>query len=83
MFAYEGTVYEVGPLCQTIYPASGNSVDWGYTGGAVKYSFTNELRDGGHPNVFIVDPEDIEPNGEEMLAFHRVVARWIADEYNQ
>ncbi len=79
----EGTRYVVGDICNTIYPASGGTVDWVYAVAGVKYCYTNELQAGeNHPiDVFLVDPIDIEPNGEEQLAFHRAVAEIILEEF--
>ncbi len=77
----EGTVYEVGPICSTIYQASGGGVDWAYGDAGIKYSYTNELRRGHHANPFLVDPEDIEPNGMEMMAFHKSIARDMIAEF--
>ncbi len=76
-----GTEYEVGPICSTIYQTAGDSVDWAYGDAGIKYSFTNELKRGSHPDPFLVDPEDIEPNGLEMMAFHTSVARDMMAEF--
>ncbi len=77
------TPYQVGPICNIIYPATGGTVDWAYdpTWAGIKYAYSNELREGAnHPiDIFLVDPEDIEPNGEEYFAFHAAVARAIRD----
>ncbi len=74
-----GVSYEVGPLCQTIYEASGNSIDWAYGMAGIKYSFTMEMRNG--PDGFVVPPEDIDPNGRDLLAFHTSAARDIMAEF--
>ncbi len=74
-----GVSYIVGPLCETIYEASGVAIDWAYGEAGIKYSYTMELRlsnDG-----FVVPPEDIEPNGKDILAFHSSVARDVLEEY--
>ncbi len=73
----------VGDVCNTIYAASGSTVDWAYGTAGIKYAFTNELQEGeNHPvDIFLVDPIDIEPNGEEQLAFHRAVAEIVLAEF--
>ncbi len=73
----------MGDICNIIYPASGGAVDWAYAEAFIKYPFGNELTQGvNHPlDVFLVDPIDIEPNGEEMMAFHRAVARELMAEF--
>ncbi|XP_038608722.1 carboxypeptidase A4-like [Tachyglossus aculeatus] len=58
-----GTQYHVGPICKTVYQASGNSVDWAYENG-IKYSFTFELRDTGHYG-FLLPASQIIPTAEE------------------
>jgi hypothetical protein len=61
------TKFEYGPICATIYPASGSSVDWAYESGGVDYSLTFELRDRGKYG-FTMPPKYIVPSGEEILA---------------
>ncbi|KJZ70245.1 hypothetical protein HIM_10359 [Hirsutella minnesotensis 3608] len=62
-----GTNFNYGPICSTIYQASGSSVD--YTNDVVKadYSFTSELRDTGRYG-FVLPPDQIVPSGEEAFA---------------
>ncbi|ODA83571.1 hypothetical protein RJ55_02085 [Drechmeria coniospora] len=62
-----GLSFEYGPICTTIYRASGSSVD--YVAEVVKadYSFTSELRDKGRYG-FILPANQIVPAGEEALA---------------
>ncbi len=38
------TQFTYGPICKTIYQASGSSIDWSYENGGVKYPFAIELR---------------------------------------
>ena len=42
-----GTDFTYGPICETIYPATGGSVDYAYDVTKAKYSFATELRDTG------------------------------------
>jgi len=46
LWAVHHTSYSYGPVCTTIYPAGGVSVDWVYDV-AHRYAFTYELRDTG------------------------------------
>ncbi len=65
-------------MCDTIYEASGVSIDWAYGVAGVKYSYTMELRQSEFG--FEVPPADIEPNGMDVLAFHLSVAQDIVEE---
>ncbi len=71
----------MGPICNIIHPATGVTVNWAYdpTWAGIKYAYSNGLCEGAnHPiDIFLVDPEDIEPNGEEYFAFHAAVAKAI------
>ncbi|XP_067390982.1 carboxypeptidase A2-like [Emydura macquarii macquarii] len=58
-----GTKYTVGPICSTIYQASGGSIDWSYDYG-IKYSFAFELRDTGRYG-FLLPASQIIPTAEE------------------
>ena len=59
-----GLTFTTGPICDTIYPASGDSADWAYGDGGVVYSYACELRG----DSFILPPEEIIPSGEETFA---------------
>ena len=61
-----GTRFKTGPICPTIYKATGSSVDWAHMKG-VKYSFAAELRDTG-ASGFILPASQIRPSGEEVWA---------------
>ncbi|KAL1924418.1 uncharacterized protein VTP21DRAFT_7453 [Calcarisporiella thermophila] len=65
--AVHNTVYEYGPLCTTLYQASGASVDWANDVAKIPYSYTIELRDTGR-NGFVLPRGQIIPSGEETLA---------------
>ncbi|KAK1169135.1 carboxypeptidase A1-like isoform X1 [Acipenser oxyrinchus oxyrinchus] len=58
-----GTSYQVGNICDIIYPASGGSIDWSYNYG-IKYSFAFELRDTGRYG-FILPANQIIPTAQE------------------
>ncbi|NXG01390.1 CBPA2 Carboxypeptidase, partial [Sakesphorus luctuosus] len=58
-----GTTFQVGPICTTIYQASGGSIDWAYDNG-IKYSFAFELRDTGRYG-FLLPASQIVPAATE------------------
>ncbi|KAH7099622.1 putative carboxypeptidase [Auriculariales sp. MPI-PUGE-AT-0066] len=62
-----GTEFTSGPICPTIYPASGSSTDYAYIESKVKYSFAAELRDQGEYG-FVLPPAQIRPAAEETWA---------------
>ncbi|CAE6440354.1 unnamed protein product [Rhizoctonia solani] len=55
-----------GPIYQTIYQASGNSVDYAYAHSKIKYSFAIELRGGPSSSGFLLPPDEIKPSGIEV-----------------
>ncbi|KAK4287488.1 hypothetical protein Pmani_039442 [Petrolisthes manimaculis] len=57
------TVYTFGSIYDTIYPASGVSIDWSYSRG-VAHTYTLELRDEGESG-FLLPPDQIIPTAEE------------------
>ncbi|XP_016838928.1 zinc carboxypeptidase-like [Nasonia vitripennis] len=61
-----GTKYVTGNIAETIYIASGSSMDWVKANLKVPVSFTYELRDTGR-HGFILPADQIVPNGEEIL----------------
>lgn len=65
--AVHGTVFEGGPICNTIYQVSGDSVDYAYENAKATYSMTVELRDTGNYG-FVLPAAQILPSGEEMWA---------------
>jgi len=68
-----GLVFEVGPVCQTIYQASGGSNDWTYGAAQVPYSYACELRG----NSFILPADQIIPSGEEIFAGVQAMGNYI------
>ncbi|XP_023445928.2 carboxypeptidase A4 isoform X2 [Dasypus novemcinctus] len=72
-----GTVYRVGPISTTVYPASGSSIDWAYDNG-IKYVFTFELRDTGHYG-FLLPANQIIPTAEETWLGLRTIMEHVRD----
>ncbi|XP_034734798.1 carboxypeptidase A1-like [Etheostoma cragini] len=58
-----GTSYRYGSIINTIYQASGGTIDWTYNQG-IKYSYTFELRDTGRYG-FILPANQIIPTATE------------------
>ncbi|XP_036962646.1 carboxypeptidase A1-like isoform X1 [Acanthopagrus latus] len=58
-----GTRYRYGSIINTIYPASGGTIDWTYNQG-IKYSYTFELRDTGRYG-FLLPANQIIPTAQE------------------
>ncbi|XP_069019218.1 carboxypeptidase A1-like [Embiotoca jacksoni] len=58
-----GTYYRYGSIINTIYQASGGTIDWTYNQG-IKYSYTFELRDTGRYG-FILPANQIIPTATE------------------
>lgn len=71
-----GEYYEPGPICLTLYQASGGSVDWTY-GTAGRTGFTIELRDTG-TNGFLLPADQIIPNCEENLPAILHLSEWAS-----
>lgn len=65
--AVYGTVFEAGPICTTIYQATGSSVDYVNDVSGAKYTFTSELRDTGNYG-FVLPASQILPSGVEAYA---------------
>ncbi|KAJ8116376.1 hypothetical protein OPT61_g2182 [Boeremia exigua] len=65
--AVHGTTFTGGPICNTIYQVSGDSVDYALENAGAKYSMTVELRDTGNYG-FVLPAAQIKPSGEEMWA---------------
>lgn len=67
IYAVHNVEFRYGPICSTIYQASGSSVDYVADVVQGEYTFTSELRDTGEYG-FILPPEQILPAGEEAFA---------------
>jgi murein tripeptide amidase MpaA len=68
--AVYGTTYQYGPICSTIYQATGSSVDYVADVTGAKYVFTIELRDTG-TNGFVLPASQILPTAVETYAGFR------------
>lgn len=67
LYAVDRTSFKVGPVCKTIYPASGSSIDYAYGKMGIPYSFAVELRDTGRYG-FLLPKEYIDVSGREVIA---------------
>jgi len=72
--------YEVGCIPCVLYTATGTSLDWALGVAEVPYVYSIELRDTG-VNGFLLPPDQIIPNAEEVWAFHKVAAMGIIEEF--
>ncbi|KAL7287595.1 hypothetical protein TKK_0018242 [Trichogramma kaykai] len=61
-----GTQYVTGNIAETIYVASGNSMDWVKATLKLPVTYTYELRDKGRYG-FLLPADQIIPNGEEVM----------------
>jgi carboxypeptidase A2 len=62
--ATHGTNWRWGSICTTLYPASGNTIDYMYGAVGILYAYLPELRG----SSFIVSPDQIQPSFEEIWA---------------
>uniref|UniRef100_A0A6B2LK86 Peptidase M14 domain-containing protein n=1 Tax=Arcella intermedia TaxID=1963864 RepID=A0A6B2LK86_9EUKA len=76
--AVYGTDYVYGPIANTLYVASGSSVDYSYGVGRIVYSYTPELRDTGSYG-FLLPPAQIRPSGVETFAAWKVFAQEVLE----
>ncbi|KAH9881131.1 hypothetical protein J1614_001626 [Plenodomus biglobosus] len=65
--AVHGTTFTGGPICNTIYQVSGDSVDYALEVAKANYSMTVELRDTGTYG-FVLPAAQIVPSAEETWA---------------
>lgn len=65
--AQSGYTYKYGPICSTIYQATGSSVDYVNDVVGSDYTFTSELRDTGNYG-FVLPASQILPSGQETYA---------------
>ncbi|KAL9112896.1 MAG: hypothetical protein Q9227_002973 [Pyrenula ochraceoflavens] len=65
--AVYGTSFKTGPICTTIYPATGCSVDYVDAVTNADYTFTTELRDTGNYG-FVLPANQIQPSSVEAYA---------------
>jgi murein tripeptide amidase MpaA len=71
-----GVEYTTGPTCTTIYATNGGSSDYAYDISGAEWSMAFELRDTGTYG-FILPPEQILPNCEEIWAGMQVMLSMI------
>ena len=62
-----GTSFQYGPVCTTIYQATGSSGEYVNDVTMATYTFTIELRDTGTYG-FVLPASQIVPSGEETFA---------------
>uniref|UniRef100_A0A3Q3WB25 Carboxypeptidase A1 n=1 Tax=Mola mola TaxID=94237 RepID=A0A3Q3WB25_MOLML len=75
-----GTRYRYGSIINTIYQASGSTIDWTYNQG-IKYSYTFELRDTGRYG-FILPANQIVPTAQETwLALMAIMDHTLKNPY--
>ncbi|TFK23888.1 Zn-dependent exopeptidase [Coprinopsis marcescibilis] len=69
--------FQAGRLCETLYEAPGNVVDWAYARVGIKYSYVAHLRDTGTYGFSLPD-KYIRPVGEETSGMVQYLAKFIA-----
>ncbi|GAB1524838.1 extracellular matrix protein 14 [Rhizoctonia solani] len=73
----------IGPIYQTIYQASGTSVDYAYGHSKIKYSFAIELRGAMSLSGFVLPPDEIRPSGIEVYeGVKYLLENMVAEEAN-
>ncbi|KAJ3097973.1 Carboxypeptidase A4 [Phlyctochytrium planicorne] len=75
--AVNGKSFTNGDVCNTIYQASGSSVDWVYNTAKVQFTYTVELRDTGSYG-FQLPASQIVPSGQETVAGVTTLWRYVA-----
>ncbi|KAJ2916672.1 hypothetical protein MD484_g3762, partial [Candolleomyces efflorescens] len=75
--ASHGLHFESGRVCETLYEAPGNILDWMYSKEGIKYSYAVHLRDTGTWG-FSLPPKYIRPVGEETSGMVRYLGKFIA-----
>ncbi|TFK50372.1 hypothetical protein OE88DRAFT_1660708 [Heliocybe sulcata] len=71
-----GTVFQTGALCETLYRAPGNIIDYMYKKAGVKYSYAVHLRDTGTYG-FSLPEAMLRPVGEETADMIDYLANFI------
>ncbi|KZS90090.1 hypothetical protein SISNIDRAFT_488625 [Sistotremastrum niveocremeum HHB9708] len=77
-----GTSIQTGMLCEMLYPAPGNIIDWMYGSANVKFSFAAHLPDTGTYG-FSLPPTWIKPVGEEVGKIIDYLAKFIVNQHPQ
>ncbi|KAG7214420.1 hypothetical protein INR49_006377 [Caranx melampygus] len=75
-----GTRYRYGSIINTIYQASGSTVDWTYDQG-IKYSYTFELRDTGRYGFLLPANQIIPTATETWLALMAIMDHTMKNPY--
>jgi len=73
--------YLAGNHYEILYQASGVAIDFFYEEVGIKYSLLIELRNDQMFKGFILPPDQIEPTGREIWAFHARVAGLLLEEF--
>lgn len=74
--AQHGTEYQTGEVCELVFRAAGDSVDWAYGEEDIKWSFSMELPDTGTYG-FLMPPRSIRPTAEETTAALEYLALFV------
>lgn len=80
--ALHGKKYKAGPISTTIYPAAGSSVDYIYAKTTAWAAIAIEGRDTGR-HGFILPPDQIIPQGEEIWMLFRQMAKAVQTEWTE
>ncbi|XP_068560626.1 carboxypeptidase A5 [Cebidichthys violaceus] len=75
-----GTRYRYGSIINTIYQASGGTIDWTYNQG-IKYSYTFELRDTGRYGFILPANQIIPTANETWLALMAIMDHTFKNTY--
>ena len=75
-----GQNYNVGCIPCLLDIASGGVIDYAKGELKIPYAYGMELRDTG-AHSFMLPPDQIIPTGEEVMAFHVVVAEQLIEEF--
>ncbi|KAJ6610781.1 hypothetical protein B0H10DRAFT_2058960 [Mycena sp. CBHHK59/15] len=76
-----GTAFATGSLCELLYRAPGNMIDYVYARASIKYTYAAFLRDTGTYG-FVLPPEWIRPVGEETGVIIEYLSKFIAKQRN-
>ena len=79
IYNVHGHTYTAGPICTTIYAASGGSIDWSY-GDQGRLGFSIELRPTSSYPGFELPPSEILPTCEENLPAILTLTDWAASQ---
>ncbi|KAF5313664.1 hypothetical protein D9611_010204 [Ephemerocybe angulata] len=77
-----GVHFEAGRVCDNLYEAPGNILDWMYSRAGAKYSYAVHLRDTGTYG-FSLPAKYIRPVGEETAGMVSYLAKFIAAKFKR